>query len=171
MPRDAKNLLDKLDESGLPEEWGDEDVYNALESVFPHGVAASPAVPSPQPSMSFSLGEAKALLAFFGGHNADISVQEMTAMTLPNGNTTPAGKYAWCTDYPEEGSQWLGEQDFDTEEHDTKVPTPDSTLAECMRIVEEVKFINPKTRDGVAWNYALDAALHHLSVIAKESKT
>ncbi len=50
-------------------------------------------------------------LYFFGGENADVTVQEFEEKVF--GEKSPAGKYAWCTDYPEEGSQWLGVHDVD----------------------------------------------------------
>lgn len=69
--------------------------------------------------MKFSLGEAKALLEFFGGHNASVTVEEEPEETGADGTVYPAGKYAFCTDCPEEGSVWLGPHDTETEKHNT----------------------------------------------------
>lgn len=76
--------------------------------------------PAADPKLVFGLGEARALVGFFGGHNTAVVVQ-----SLPEGRVTgdddeplPAGLYAWCDEYPEEGSMFLGPADTDTEEHD-----------------------------------------------------
>jgi len=67
--------------------------------------------------LQFSLGEAKALVEFFGGDNTSVSVAEFPARQDTDEGLSEAGKYAWCTDYPEEGCMYLGPHDIDTEEH------------------------------------------------------
>jgi hypothetical protein len=67
--------------------------------------------------LQFSLGEAKALVEFFGGDNASVSVAEFQARQDTDEGLSEAGKYAWCTDFPEEGCMYLGSHDIDTEEH------------------------------------------------------
>lgn len=89
--------------------------------VLTHAMDAVPAprrADAPRESMLFSLGEAKALVSFFGGSNCEVMVAEFPERPYENGDVVPAGKYAWAAECPEEGSQWLGEQDFDTEKHD-----------------------------------------------------
>ncbi|OJY94464.1 MAG: hypothetical protein BGP25_05590 [Lysobacterales bacterium 63-13] len=81
-------------------------------------------VPSKQQTgaMNFSLGEAKSLVAFFGGSNTDVTVQDFPAHIV-DGQVCSAGKYAWCTEYPEEGACWLGPPDFDIESPHHKLDT------------------------------------------------
>ena len=49
-----------------------------------------------------SLEVAKNLVALFGGEETDMTVE-----FIANGHSGP-GFYAWCTEYPEDGSDFLG---------------------------------------------------------------
>jgi hypothetical protein len=51
--------------------------------------------------MRFNLEAAKGLLDFFGGEESDITVEETDGHS-------GHGLYAYCTDYPDEGSLYLG---------------------------------------------------------------
>lgn len=84
----------------------------------------------------WSLGEALALVACFGGSNCAMSVRECAAGEVATDEgepPMPAGKYAWCSEYPEEGAMYLGQHDPDTEEHDvpghSTVASPPSSNA------------------------------------------
>jgi len=66
---------------------------------------------APRTSMQFTLGQAETLLSFFGGSNGDMTVEYFPANHWPDNPTAPAGLYVYCTEYPEEGAQWLGAED------------------------------------------------------------
>lgn len=90
-PRDVANFAMFLHQRG--------------ESILP------PTTPDPRSSMQFTLGQAETLLAFFGGSNADMTVEYFPPGHWPDAPDAPAGLYVYCTDYPDEGAQWLGEED------------------------------------------------------------
>lgn len=67
----------------------------------------------------WSLPEALALVECFGGSNCAMSVREFAAGEVASEDgvlSSPAGKYAWCSEYPEEGVMFLAPHDTDTEE-------------------------------------------------------
>lgn len=82
---------------------------------FDRLVAALAQVPrkAPTTSMQFTLRQAETLLAFFGGANADMTVEYFPANHWPDNPTAPAGLYVYCTEYPDEGALWLGEENND----------------------------------------------------------
>ncbi|GER16733.1 NADAR family protein [Variovorax boronicumulans] len=97
-------------------------------------LAAAPTTPAHQQSarttradnMNITLRQALKLVAFFGGHDAEITVQR----GLPG---QPDGLYAWCTEYPDEGSQYLGPTEVDDELADkgmTPVASPSAVTDE-----------------------------------------
>lgn len=55
-----------------------------------------------------TLRQAEHLVAFFGGHDAEVAVSR-------EGAGQPPGLYAWCVDCPEEGSVYLGPTEVDDE--------------------------------------------------------
>ena len=57
-------------------------------------------------SITFNLGQAKELVDFFGGEDAEIIVTE------GNGHSG-IGLYAYFLEYPEEGAIFLGEEEED----------------------------------------------------------
>lgn len=60
-------------------------------------------------TLKFNLAQAIDLVAFFGGDEADVSVAWFDAVeSNAEGEAMPAGLYAWCTEYPEEGRVFLG---------------------------------------------------------------
>lgn len=73
------------------------------------------------PKLVFGLGEAKALVEFFGGSNTAVAVQRLYARQRMS---RPGGLYAWCDECPEEGSVYLGPVDTETEEHDDAPQQP-----------------------------------------------
>mgnify|MGYP000208989458 CR=1 FL=1 len=56
-----------------------------------------------------TLRQAHELVKFFGGHDAEVTV----AAPLPAWGEMAPGLYAYCTDYPEEGSDYLGPTEVD----------------------------------------------------------
>lgn len=58
--------------------------------------------------ITITLRQAEKLVAFFGGHDAEITI----APSDIDSHSGP-GLYAWCTDYPEEGSEFLGLTEVD----------------------------------------------------------
>jgi hypothetical protein len=64
-------------------------------------------VAQPDPKLTITLRQAEKLLAFFGGHDCEVTIaREHPESNLP-------GLYAWCTEYPEEGSEYLGPTEVD----------------------------------------------------------
>jgi hypothetical protein len=70
--------------------------------------------------MNITLRQAKKLVAFFGGHDCEITVAEALPGQAP-------GLYAWCTEYPEEGAEYLGPTEVDDRPMRT-FSTEDGTL-------------------------------------------
>lgn len=68
--------------------------------------------------MEITLRQALKLVEFFGG--ADTSVTVAPQLEGVPRDQHPTGLYAWCTEYPEEGSIYLGPTEVD----DTLVGTP-----------------------------------------------
>ncbi|GAB2913992.1 hypothetical protein [Paralcaligenes ginsengisoli] len=62
-------------------------------------------VASVNPQITLTLRQAVELVEFFGGCDAEVSIGECPF--------DPPGLYAWCTEYPEEGSQYLGPTEVD----------------------------------------------------------
>lgn len=88
---------------------------------------------APRPSMQFTLGQAETLLAFFGGSNGDMTVEYFPANHWPDSPEAPAGLYVYCTEYPEEGAQWLGREDNSDEIEPTwqHIPAESATHSEA----------------------------------------
>ncbi|GAB3416848.1 hypothetical protein NX774_12015 [Massilia agilis] len=61
------------------------------------------------PTIEITLRQAKALVEFFGGHDGEVSIMERPAVWADQ----PEGLYAYCTEYPDEGSQYLGPTEVD----------------------------------------------------------
>lgn len=61
-------------------------------------------------SLRFTRREAVALLRFFGGAETNVTVTLLDEHQV-DGETAPAGLYAHCTEYPEDGSLYLGPGD------------------------------------------------------------
>lgn len=59
--------------------------------------------------VTFTLREAQALVEAFGGDDAEMTVRRLPAREYP------AGLYAYATDYPEEGSIYLGPAELSDE--------------------------------------------------------
>jgi hypothetical protein len=79
---------------------------------------------------TLTLRQAQQLLAFFGGHDCEVTIISHTKLM----ETTPAaqpGLYAYCTEYPEEGCEYLGPTEVD-DELATKGLPPDAK-AEALR--------------------------------------
>ncbi|WP_249938092.1 hypothetical protein [Variovorax sp. 3P27G3] len=65
-----------------------------------------------------TLRQAEKLLAFFGGHDAEVTIAVESPGLSP-------GLYAWLSECPEEGSQYLGPTEVDDELADKgRAPTP-----------------------------------------------
>jgi hypothetical protein len=85
--------------------------------------ACSAQIPStPRPSMQFTLGQAETLLSFFGGSNADMTVEYFPLGHWPDIPDARAGLYVYCTEYPDEGAQWLGAEDNSEDIKPTWIP-------------------------------------------------
>lgn len=79
---------------------------------------------------TITLRQALKLVRFFGGHDCEVSIIGHTKMM----ETTPAappGLYAYCTEYPEEGCEYLGPTEVDDELAEKGLP-PDAT-ADALR--------------------------------------
>jgi hypothetical protein len=102
-----------------------------FEHVFAHMLPPKQAPLPETPFIEWSLGEAQALVACFGGDNTSITVREFPAAggKRDDGSVMEPGKYAWCSDYPEEGSSWLGPHDIDTEAFNTTPPAPSAGVS------------------------------------------
>lgn len=122
---------------------------------------AQPAASAVAPVMTFSLGEAIALLQTFGGANCSMSVQHWDATPRAGDEDPPrAGKHAWCTDYPEEGASWLGEHDPSSETHegwDAKPPAISEQVAKQVAGIASDLPLDVEeqiARDDAAWALA-----------------
>lgn len=73
-------------------------------------------------SIKLNLNQARQLLDFFGGEDAQVTVSD-TALNMHSG----PGLYAWLTEHPDEGSIKLDEEDRPNDEHDDLTPGADST--------------------------------------------
>lgn len=73
---------------------------------------------------TLTLRQAQKLLAFFGGHDCEVTIISHTKLmeTMP---ATQPGLYAYCTEYPEEGCEYLGPTEVD-DELATKGMPPDA---------------------------------------------
>lgn len=79
--------------------------------------------------MQITLRQVETLLAFFGGSNADMTVEYFPANHWPDNPTAPAGLYVYCTEYPDEGALWLGEENNDEAIEPTWQHIPPETAA------------------------------------------
>ncbi|MDM0003928.1 hypothetical protein QTI51_03905 [Variovorax sp. J22G73] len=81
-------------------------------------------------SITITLRQAEQLLAFFGGHDAEVTI----ARESPG---LPAGLYAWLTDDPGEGSAYLGTTEVDDDLADKGRPGPVAQLAVVMKLADD----------------------------------
>lgn len=100
----------------------------------------------PTQPLQITLRQAEKLLAFFGGHDTEVSV----AQARPD---QPPGLYAWCTEYPEEGAAYLGPSDVDDDLAENGQPVMQAGgSADFQRVAEEVaallKLIKHATATG-----------------------
>lgn len=65
-------------------------------------------VRAPQGAITITLRQTQKLLEFFGGHDTEVTI----GLALEG---MPPGLYSWCTEYPEEGCQYLGPTEVDDE--------------------------------------------------------
>jgi hypothetical protein len=63
------------------------------------------------PCLRITLRQALKLVEFFGNHDADVTVTPPRA----NWEQQMPGLYAFCTEYPEDGAQYLGATELDDE--------------------------------------------------------
>jgi hypothetical protein len=86
--------------------------------------------------------QAKELLAFFGGHDTEVTLLELQEgeITGDDGEPMPAGLYAHLSEYPEEGSHYLGPNELDDElaENGEVVPIGDNTDADLLRAADYI---------------------------------
>jgi hypothetical protein len=73
-------------------------------------------------SITLNLNQARELLEFFGGEDAQMTVGRCG----PKAHSGP-GLYAWLTEHPEEGSIKLDEEDRPNDPHDDLTPGADPT--------------------------------------------
>jgi hypothetical protein len=66
-------------------------------------------------NITITLRQAQKLVEFFGGHDCEV------AIVSPVGDQPP-GWYAYCTEYPEEGCEYLGPTEVDDELAASGVP-------------------------------------------------
>ena len=86
----------------------------------------------PTQPLQITLRQAEKLLAFFGGHDTEVSV----AQARPD---QPPGLYAWCTEYPEEGAAYLGPTEVDGALAETgRTAGPNSPSPEMRKAAQEV---------------------------------
>lgn len=85
------------------------DVAAYCAFLWHHGAATkAAAVPS---KVRITLRQALRLIEFFGGHDADVTVMPPS----PDWEQQEPGLYAYCTDYPEDGADYLGPTEVDDE--------------------------------------------------------
>lgn len=123
----------------------------------------------PRPSMQFTLGQAETLLAFFGGSNGDMTVEYFPANHWPDSPEAPAGLYVYCTEYPEEGAQWLGAEDNSEEIEPTwqHIPAesaahPEATLDSAVhayKVASVARMAMQTDPDGTPTIEVLDASI------------
>lgn len=95
--------------------------------------ASAKAIPeAPKESLIITFQQAMNLVTFFGGHDAEVTVQR----GLPG---HPEGLYAWCTEYPEEGSQYLGPTEVDDELSGKGMTAPSLSEMALRDLLEEVR--------------------------------
>lgn len=112
-------------------------MWEGMRSQIPPRFKECP--PAPQPvALTFTLKEADALLAFFGGEPGEITVRKLSAGAVPDDLSdpvdevpTPAGLWAHITEYPEEGAVYLGSAD-DPESTAYAAPQPVAAPADAV---------------------------------------
>jgi hypothetical protein len=80
-------------------------------------------------SITLNLNQARELLEFFGGEDAQMTVGRCG----PKAHSGP-GLYAWLTEHPEEGSIKLDEEDRPNDPHDDLTPGADPTDRAGVRV-------------------------------------
>lgn len=73
--------------------------------------------------VEITLRQALALVDFFGGSDAEITIQYFGPgeMKTELGEECPAGIYAWCSDYPDEGACYLGPTEVADDDSETEI--------------------------------------------------
>lgn len=80
--------------------------------------------------INITLRQAEQLVEFFGGHDAEVTI----ARESPG---LPAGLYAWLTDDPGEGSQFLGATEVDDELAEKGRMAPAAQLEALMKLADD----------------------------------
>lgn len=81
------------------------------------------------PRVEITLRQAKELVSSFGGHDAEISVFQRPAVWTD----MPDGLYAFFSDYPDEGSMYLGPTDVDDDLAMNGEPQPTGDALDAAR--------------------------------------
>lgn len=143
------NLLRAHVEKGDPR-----DVANFCCFLWNRGESIQPA-PARVPSLKFTLTEARKLLEFFGGHDAEATV-ELHPDRIDNDRMHFSGLYAYVTDAPEEGCEYLGPVEVH-DESEAVATAPARVTEEMVR--RAIEAWNTKIDDELAMRAALTAAL------------
>jgi hypothetical protein len=88
-------------------------------------------------SIEITLRQAEKLVEFFGGHDGEVSVIERPAAW----SDQPAGLYAYCTEYPDEGAQYLGPTEVDDDlamNGRPATPAPAAPQAVQAQVLEQI---------------------------------
>ncbi len=93
----------------LPEPSGETYPFYGLNQLVDYGDAREAAgrAAGGVAGLEFTMNEATRLLAFFGGNDARVTV-ELHPDRVDNDRMHFAGLYAYATEYPEEGAEYLG---------------------------------------------------------------
>ncbi|QJD98648.1 hypothetical protein HH212_00150 [Massilia forsythiae] len=83
--------------------------FDRLASLAPVAAELVRQVPKKSNSTVITLRQAQRLVEFFGGHDASMTITE----PAPDWEQQIPGLYAYCTEYPEDGAQYLGPTEVD----------------------------------------------------------
>lgn len=105
-----------------------------------------------QQAIEITLRQAEELVKFFGGHDLEATVMQRPAAW----HDMPDGLYAYCTEYPEEGSHWLGatEVDDDLAMNGRPMPTaahPDDLAVDRFAAAMKAKMAASRAKGRGGW--------------------
>ena len=83
--------------------------YSMMQDYARQALAAQSQGAQAAPGIVITLRQAHRLVEFFGGHDARVTITPPRA----EWGDMPPGLYAFCTEYPEDGSEHLGETEVD----------------------------------------------------------
>lgn len=130
--RALSDLLTQFEQRGYLNDPEHPDFLAAQNARSLLAAAAQPPT-AVVPRIEFTLHEATRLVGFFGGHDTRVTV-ELHPDRIDDDRMHFAGLYAYCTEYPEEGADYLGPVEVQDEDHAAAHPAPEAPEGEAVHI-------------------------------------